>query len=225
MGCNLDLLTSFRDNCGFGLLASLKNKASHKNLEDAITSLERMMHRGAIAADGKSGDGCGLLLSMPDKFMRKIAIRDFGYDLPDLYAVAMVFSTNLDDLEVFKNICLENDLKVIFSREVPVEKDALGALALATLPKIYQIFVIPNTPLGKKRFDAMLYLSRKMIEHKLKDDVDFYIPTFSTTVIGYKGLLMPTHIKEFYIDLQDEDFKISFALFHQRFSTNTLPKW
>ena len=225
MGCNLDLLTSFRDNCGFGLLASLKNKASHRNLTDAITSLERMMHRGAIAADGKSGDGCGLLLSMPDKFMRKIASRDFGYDLPELYGVAMVFSKNKSDIEIFKNISLDNDLKVIFARQVPVNVNALGDLALATLPNIYQIFVVPNAPLGKKRFDAMLYLTRKMVEHKLLDDKDFYIPTFSSKTIAYKGLLMPTHIREFYVDLQDEDFKISFALFHQRFSTNTLPKW
>ncbi len=71
MGCNLDLLTSFKDNCGFGLMADLKNRPSHENLEDAITSLERMMHRGAVAADGKTGDGSGLLLSMPNRFMRK----------------------------------------------------------------------------------------------------------------------------------------------------------
>lgn len=225
MGCNLDLLTSFRDNCGFGLLASLDNTSTHRNLEDAITSLERMMHRGAIAADGKSGDGCGLLLSMPDGFMRKIAKNDFGIDLPELYAVAMVFSKNKTDLEVFENICNENDLKVVVCREVPVDTNALGNLALASLPQMHQIFVIPNTLIGKKRFDAMVYLSRKMIEHKLKDDKDFYIPTFSSKVIAYKGLLMPTHIKEFYVDLNDEDFTISFALFHQRFSTNTLPKW
>ena len=75
MSCNLDKLTSFKDNCGFGLLAHLKNKPTHQNLEDAITSLERMMHRGAVAADGKSGDGSGLLLSMPDKFMRKVALQ------------------------------------------------------------------------------------------------------------------------------------------------------
>ena len=91
MGCNLDLLTSFKDNCGFGLMADLNNKPSHSNLEDAIHSLERMMHRGAIAADGKTGDGSGLLLSMPDKFMRKIAKKD-GIDLPNVYAVAMIFT-------------------------------------------------------------------------------------------------------------------------------------
>ena len=122
MGCNLDLLTSFRDNCGFGLLASLKGKPTHQNLQDAITSLERMMHRGAIAADGKSGDGCGLLLSMPDNFMRKVALNN-GVDLPNMYAVAMIFAPEMKDIETFKKHCARNDLKVLFTRIVPVNKE------------------------------------------------------------------------------------------------------
>jgi glutamate synthase (NADPH/NADH) large chain len=224
MGCNLDLLTSFKDNCGFGLMADLKNRPSHGNLEDAITSLERMMHRGAVAADGKTGDGAGLLLSMPNKFMRKVASEN-GIDLPEKYAVAMIFTKDLNDINVFKEKCEENDLKVLLTREVPLEKDALGQQALETLPNIIQVFVSANALMSSKRFDAMLYLTRKECEHKLVDKKDFYIPTFSSKVIAYKGLIMPTHIKNFYIDLRDDDFKISFALFHQRFSTNTLPQW
>jgi glutamate synthase (NADPH/NADH) large chain len=224
MGCNLDLLTSFKDNCGFGLVASLKNKPTHSNLEDAIIALERMMHRGAVAADGKTGDGSGLLLSMPNGFMRKIAQKE-GVDLPDLYAVAMIFTKDLTDITVFKDYCETNDLKVVIERVVPVDTDALGQQALETLPHIIQVFVTPNSLMSSKRFDAMLYLTRKECEHKLKDKKDFYIPTFSSKVISYKGLIMPTHIKHFYVDLRDEDFKISFALFHQRFSTNTLPQW
>ncbi len=224
MGCNLDKLTSFKDNCGFGLLAHLKNKQTHQNLEDAITSLERMMHRGAIAADGKSGDGSGLLLSMPDEFMRKVAFQN-GVDLPKQYAVAFVFAKDEAQLDIFRNYCDKNDLKVVLNREVPIDTDALGEFALSILPKMVQVFVVPNTLVSAKRFDAMLYLARKEAEHHLKDEEDFYIPTFSSKVIAYKGLVMPTTIKQFYIDLNDEDFKISFALFHQRFSTNTLPKW
>jgi glutamate synthase (NADPH/NADH) large chain len=224
MGCNLDLLTSFKDNCGFGLVADLKNRPSHGNLEDAIHSLERMMHRGAVAADGKTGDGSGLLLSMPDKFMRKIAFNE-GIDLPESYAVAMIFAQEDSDLDVFIDFCEKNDLKVLLTRKVPVDTEALGEQALASLPNIVQVFVRPNSLMSSKRFDAMLYLTRKECEHKLKDKKDFYIPTFSSKVIAYKGLIMPTHIKHFYIDLRDEDFQISFALFHQRFSTNTLPKW
>ncbi len=224
MGCNLDKLTSFKDNCGFGLIAHLKNKPTHQNLEDAITSLERMMHRGAIAADGKSGDGSGLLLSMPDKFLRKIALKG-GVDLPKLYAVAFVFAKDDKQLDVFRQYCDKNDLKIVLNRDVPVDTDALGDQALSILPKMVQIFVVPNTLMSSKRFDAMLYMARKEAEHHLKDEEDFYIPTFSSKVIAYKGLVMPTTIKQFYKDLQDKDFKISFALFHQRFSTNTLPKW
>ncbi|AXH10251.1 glutamate synthase large subunit [Malaciobacter halophilus] len=224
MGSNLDLLTSFKDNCGFGLLAHLKNKPSHENLEDAITSLERMMHRGAVAADGKTGDGSGLLLSMPDYFMRKVTSEN-GIDLPERYAVAMIFTRDLKDIDVFKEFCENNDLKILMTRDVPVDTDALGQQALDTLPNIIQVFVTPSTLMSSKRFDAMLYLTRKECEHKLKDKQDFYIPTFSSKVIAYKGLIMPTHIKHFYVDLRDEDFQISFALFHQRFSTNTLPQW
>ncbi|PIF04837.1 MAG: glutamate synthase large subunit [Arcobacter sp.] len=224
MACNLDKLTSFKDNCGFGLVAHLKNKQTHQNLEDAVTSLERMMHRGAVAADGKSGDGSGLLFSIPDQFMRKVA-KQHNMDLPAQYAVAMVFSTSDTQLDTFKTFCENNDLKVVLDRKVPVDTKALGKQALSILPLISQIFVVPNTPVSAKRFEAMLYLARKEAEHALESEEDFYIPTFSSKVIAYKGLVMPTTIKQFYVDLQDEDFKISFALFHQRFSTNTLPKW
>lgn len=224
MGCNLDLLTSFKDNCGFGLMADLKNRPSHSNLEDAIHSLERMMHRGAVAADGKTGDGSGLLLSMPDYFMRKVASEN-NIDLPETYAVAMIFTKDLKDIDTFKEFCEQNDLKVLMTREVPLDTDALGKQALETLPHIIQVFVSANSLMSSKRFDAMLYLTRKECEHKLIDKKDFYIPTFSSKVISYKGLIMPTHIKKFYVDLRDDDFQISFALFHQRFSTNTLPQW
>jgi len=224
MGCNLDKLTSFKDNCGFGLVAHLKNKQTHQNLEDAITSLERMMHRGAVAADGKSGDGSGLLFSIPDQFMRKVAAQE-EIDLPKQYAVAMIFSSTEEQLKTFRSFCEKNDLKVILNRTVPVDTDALGEFALNILPTITQVFVVPETLVSAKRFEAMLYLARKEAEHALESEEDFYIPSFSSKVISYKGLVMPTTIKQFYIDLQDEDFKISFALFHQRFSTNTLPKW
>ena len=224
MGCNLDLLTSFKDNCGFGLVADMKNRPSHKNLEDAITSLERMMHRGAVAADGKTGDGSGLLVSMPDLFMRKIA-KQKDVDLPEIYAVAMIFTRDLSDIKTFKEYCENNDLKVLLTRTVPVDIDALGQQALDSLPTIIQVFVVPSTLMTSKRFDAMLYLTRKECEHKLVDKKDFYIPTFSSKVIAYKGLIMPTYIRHFYTDLKDEDFQITFSLFHQRFSTNTLPLW
>lgn len=219
-----NLFTSFKDNCGFGLLASIDNKPTHKNLEDAITSLSRMMHRGAVAADGKTGDGSGLLLSMPKSFFTQEAAKA-GIELPETYAVAMVFSNNESDFEIINSVCNNNDLEVLYTRTVPVDTEALGEQALASLPMIKQLFVAPKSPVASQRFEALVYLSRKEIEAKLIADKSFYIPSFSTSVVSYKGLVMPTHIKAFYTDLADEAFKIAFCLFHQRFSTNTLPQW
>jgi glutamate synthase (NADPH/NADH) large chain len=219
-----DLFTSFKDNCGFGLLASIDNTPSRKNLEDAITALSRMIHRGAIAADGKTGDGSGLLLSIPHAFFAKELSKE-GIDLPSTYAVAVVFSKDSHDMTVFREVCEKNDLQVLHVRNVPVNTDALGQQAIETLPSIHHVFVAPDSLMGRKRFDALLYLSRKEIEKALADQKDFYVPSFSSTVIAYKGLVMPTHLREFYTDLDDPEFAISFALFHQRFSTNTLPQW
>ncbi len=219
-----ELLRSFKDNCGFGLIANIKNKPSRKILDNAVTALERMMHRGAIAADGKTGDGSGLLLSMPDEFLREEASKN-GVELPELYAVAVVFTKDKAHIDILEEICSRNDLKVVLKRDVPIDINALGDQAIQTLPHIVQVFIVPNSIMARKRFDALLYLSRKEVEHKLIEDKSFYIPSMSSKLISYKGLVMPTHIKEFYKDLQHPKFKISFSLFHQRFSTNTLPEW
>jgi len=219
-----DLLRSFKDNCGFGLVANIKNKASHKVLDDAVTALERMMHRGAVAADGKTGDGSGLLLSIPDEFIRSEAFA-MGVELPKQFAVASLFTKDKAHLDVIEKVCENNDLKIVCRRDVPVDTAALGDQALESLPHIVQLFITPNSIMATNRFDALLYLSRKESEHKLIDDKNFYIASMSSKVLSYKGLVMPTHIKEFYKDLQNENFKISFSLFHQRFSTNTLPEW
>ena len=218
-----DLLRSFKDNCGFGLVANIKNKASKSVLDDAVTALERMMHRGAVAADGKTGDGSGLLLSMPEEFIRATASEN-GVELPTQFAVASVFTKNRDHLETIDQICCNNDLKVVMVRDVPIDTNALGDQAIASLPNIIQLFITPNSIMATNRFDALLYLSRKECEHAIEDR-DFYIASMSSKVLSYKGLVMPTHIKEFYKDLQNDSFKISFSLFHQRFSTNTLPEW
>ncbi len=220
----MDLLTSFKDNCGFGLLASIDNKPTHENVEDAIIALERMMHRGAIAADGKSGDGSGLLFGMPTEFMRQEAEK-LGVSLPKQFAVGMLFLQGKKQKIKIDEICAKNDLKVQLYREVPVDTKALGEQALAKMPQITQIFLSPNSIIASKRFEAMLYLTRRELESTFKEEKDFYIPSLSSSVISYKGLVMPTHIKEFYKDLASPEFKVGFALFHQRFSTNTLPEW
>lgn len=220
-----NLAEQFKDNCGFGLLAQLNNQPSHQILQDAMRALSRMMHRGAIAADGKTGDGSGLLCSMPQRFMRAVA-EEAGISLPEQYAVATLFlSDEKAQLRVFGDFCEKNDLAVQLVRAVPLNTDALGEYALRTLPKIVQIFVVPNALIATKRFDALLYLTRKEVENALADAPDFYISSFSRSLISYKGLVMPTYIARLFPDLQDKRFEISFAMFHQRFSTNTLPRW
>ena len=119
----MDLLRSFKDNCGFGLLASIDNIPTHQNVEDAIMALERMMHRGAIAADGKSGDGSGLLFGMPVEFMRKVAQQE-GVALPEQFAVGMLFMQEEGQKQVIDEICEKNDLKVLLYREVPINTNA-----------------------------------------------------------------------------------------------------
>ncbi|MEN7548511.1 glutamate synthase large subunit [Rapidithrix thailandica] len=219
-----ELLTANRDNCGCGLIANFKNIPSRQMTLDSIEALSRMIHRGAIAADGKSGDGSGFLFSLPHRFMIRVA-EMHGYDLPEKYAVAMLFITSEEQINTFTEYCEKNDLRVLFYRKVPVNTSVLGQQALDALPQITQAFVVPNSLMSTKRFSALLYLTRKEVEHELEDDEDFYIASFSDSLISYKGLVMPTMLKDFYLDLQEDDFEISFGLFHQRFSTNTLPRW
>ncbi|PLY03986.1 MAG: glutamate synthase large subunit [Desulfuromonas sp.] len=215
----------FRDNCGFGLLASMHNEPSHQLLEDAVRALSRMMHRGAIAADGKTGDGCGILCSMPIEFMRKVAAEQ-GTSLPETFAVGTLF---LDDperqKELFAAACEKNDLQVVLFRDVPMDEGALGDYARERLPQIVQAFVVPHQLIATKRFEALLYLTRREIEKALADEREFYITNLSCTLIAYKGLVMPDHLQQLYPDLSDPEFATSLVLFHQRFSTNTLPQW
>lgn len=220
-----NLAEQFRDSCGFGLIAQLNNRPDHEILQDAMQALSRMMHRGAVAADGKSGDGSGLLCSIPQRFMHAVA-EEAGISLPEQYAVATLFLSDEDaQLKVFDEFCTTNDLRVLFVREVPLRTDVLGAYALQKLPKIIQAFVVPDALIATKRFDALIYLTRKEVEKALADAPDFYISSFSRTLVSYKGLVMPTYLAHLFPDLEDERFEISFALFHQRFSTNTLPQW
>ena len=221
----MNLAERFHDNCGFGLLAHIHNQPSHQLLQDAIKSLSRMMHRGAIAADGKTGDGSGLLCSMPIRFMRKVA-EESGISLPKQFAIATLFLSDPEtQLQIFQKQCEKNDMSILLTRVVPLDTDALGEYALQRLPNIVQLFVVPAALIATHRFDALIYLTRKEMEQQLREDPDFYIASFSRTLVSYKGLVMPTYIDKLFPDLQSEDFEISFAMFHQRFSTNTLPQW
>lgn len=219
-----ELIHAFRDSCGCGVLSHIHAKPSRSITEDSLEALSRMIHRGAIAADGKSGDGCGILLAMPDAFMRKIA-KQHKFDLPEKYAVGTIFFTEQEQKIKFEDLLEQYDLKLLFYRKVPIHKDSLGKLAIQTLPDITHAFIVPNSPMATQDFEKYLYLVRRIAEREIKGEKEFYIASLSPYVISYKGLIKPDLLKDFYDDLQQPDFCTSFAMFHQRFSTNTLPRW
>ena len=219
-----------RDNCGFGLIAQMDGKPSHWLLSTAIGALARLTHRGAVAADGKTGDGCGLLLKKPDSFLRAAA-REQGFALKDQYAVGMVF-LNPDSKKAKKaRKTLEAELKkeglaVLGWREVPTDPSACGEEALKTRPQVEQIFINAADGMDEITFERHLYIARRRTEKAIEasDDV-FYLPSLSSKVISYKGLVMPANLPVFYQDLNNPAMESALAVFHQRFSTNTWPQW
>ncbi|MDG1012222.1 MAG: glutamate synthase large subunit [Luminiphilus sp.] len=219
----------FRDNCGFGLIAHIKGQPSHRLLETAIESLTCMTHRGGIAADGKTGDGCGLLLQMPDSFMRAEAQKHFSKDLGRHYAVGMIFMGAEAAAQSASKTALEsalaaNELEVVGWREVPLNPEVCGEIALDQLPHIEQVF-IDAEKLDHAQVTAKLFMARRQAEIAMADDSDFYICSLSDQVLSYKGLVMPADLARFYPDLNDERLETAICVFHQRFSTNTLPRW
>jgi glutamate synthase (NADPH/NADH) large chain len=218
-----------KDNCGFGLIAHMEGEASHKLVRTAISSLARMSHRGGIAADGKTGDGCGLLLQKPEEFFQAIA-RENGWSLGGRYGVGMLFlsqDSSRDEAarKITEDELQKESLSVLGWREVPVDISVLGELALQTMPRIVQ--VVFNGPFGwgSKDLERRLYMVKRKIEKQIQDDPDFYIASLSNLVIIYKGLCRPVDLPLFYPDLADIRLQSAICLFHQRFSTNTLPKW
>jgi len=218
-----------KDNCGFGLIAQMDDRPSHWLVQTAIHALERLTHRGAVAADGKTGDGCGLLMKKPDTFLRRIAA-EAGITLGERYAVGQVFLNTDPHKAQRARTLLEDELRrqglaPLGWREVPTDPAALGEQALATCPRIEQIFIAAPDELDEAAIDRKLYVARRRTEKALADDPTFYVPSLSSRVISYKGLVMPAYLPVFYRDLQSDDLASSLAVFHQRFSTNTLPEW
>jgi glutamate synthase (NADPH/NADH) large chain len=218
-----------RDNCGFGLIAQMDDKPSHWLVQTAIESLARMTHRGGISADGKSGDGCGILLKKPDAFMREEAAR-LGFKLGELYAVGVVFLSQDKALAARARETLEREIRVegldfLGWRVLPTDPTQLGRQALEKLPVIEHAYVNAPAGMDARHFDTKLYIARRRTEKQLADDATFYIPTLSSQVLSYKGLMMPEDLPRFYLDLQDARLASSQCVFHQRFSTNTFPEW
>ncbi len=229
MSAGLYRLDEFKDNCGFGLIAHQQGEASHRLLQTAIQALTCMTHRGGIAADGKTGDGCGLLLQKPDTFLREVAREALDVDLPGQYAVgAVMLSPDGDKREQAKKVFAEElarrELKVVGWRENPTDSSCLGEIALRSLPNFEHVFVVSDG-LDEPQFNASLFIAKRCIENRLLEDKSFYIASLSANVLCYKGLMMPVDLPVFYKDLADPRLETAICVFHQRFSTNTMPQW
>jgi glutamate synthase (NADPH/NADH) large chain len=220
-----------RDSCGFGLIANLDDQPSHWLVRTAITSLNRLTHRGAIAGDGKTGDGCGLLLKKPEGFLRAVAA-EAGIELAEKFASGLIFLNRDPALAQAARAAVEaqlerQGLELAGWRIVPVNPQACGTQALKTLPHIEQVFVNCRlSDIDEASLNRKLYMARRIAEKEIQQkDPVFYVPSLSATTIVFKGMVMPQHLTQFYPDLQDERLEASVAVFHQRFSTNTLPQW
>ena len=224
-----------KDSCGFGLIASIDDKPSHWLVKTSIDALARLTHRGAVAADGKSGDGCGLLLKKPDEFLRARAA-DLGIECARRYAVGLVFTSPFDgETEYSKQVICgkitEQGLEVAGWREVPIDPGACGEEALKSLPAIYHVYVNAPEDMSRTDFNRLLYFARraagKAFEAQDNQRINdyYYISSMSNDVLSYKGLVTPENLPVFYPDLNDPGLESAICVFHQRFSTNTWPQW
>ena len=217
-----------RDNCGFGLIANMDDKPSSWIIDTSIEALNRLKHRGAVSDDGKSSDGCGLLIKKPDEFFHHCA-KEIGIELGSNYAFGTIFmpknkSNHKKIKETFFFQIKKLGMEVLGWRSVPINKKVCGKDALASLPDIQQIIISAPDNLHENEFEKKLYVARLQVE-KILNEPDLYVCSMSSKVISYKGLIVSENIQKFYPDLVHKKMKTSLCVFHQRFSTNTLPQW
>jgi glutamate synthase (ferredoxin) len=218
------------DACGVGFVASLTGHASHAILDTALEALGNLLHRGAVDADGLTGDGAGVLTQLPRKlFAREIERRGFLRPNPEDIAAGMLFLPRPDDAaaacrRIVEQVLERFGLLVYYWRRVPVDETALGAKGARTAPRIEQV-LIGRQHVEPFEFEQVLYLTRKEVERQTSEVKGFYIPSLSSRTIVYKGLMIATQLAGFYGDLRDQDYETRMAIFHQRYSTNTFPNW
>jgi glutamate synthase (NADPH) large chain len=225
--------SSERDNCGVGLVCAIDGQPRREVVELAIKALKAVWHRGAVDADGKTGDGAGILLSVPQDFFIN-QVKNTGHTpRPGPIAVGQVFlpRTDLGAQEAARTIVESEALRFGFYiygwRQVPVNTSVIGEKANATRPEIEQIMLSPPPGLEGEALERALYLCRKRIEKKVAASAinEFYICSLSARSLIYKGMFLAESIDAFYPDLRDERFSAAVAIFHQRYSTNTFPQW
>ena len=224
-----------KDNCGIGLIASIKGEKTHDIVKKGIEILVNLTHRGAVGSDTKTGDGAGILFQIPHEFF-SIECDNLGIDLPNegKYGVGMVFLPKETAIGrqcegIIERVAEEEGQKVLGWRSVPKDNRLIGETAKGSEPVIKQIFIESNAE-TQEEFERKLYIVRKRAEYEVKrilgNEADcFYICSLSSKKIIYKGMLLAEQIKGFYLDLNDVNFKSAIALVHQRYSTNTFPTW
>ncbi|MBM6775405.1 glutamate synthase large subunit [Olsenella profusa] len=226
------------DACGIGAIAHLKGQRSHQTLDDALSVLVNLEHRGGKGLERNTGDGAGVLFQVPHRFFRKEAQKE-GHLLPDEgdYGVAMLFFPHDDPAgvaaakRVFEEGCAQTGVPLMFWREVPVDPHDLGSTAQACMPTIYQAFLRrPEDVAAGMDFERRLYVCRRTIERAADKNPAlagkiFYVCSMSSRTIVYKGMLVATQMRRFYLDLNDAAVETALALVHSRYSTNTTPSW
>ncbi|KAK9125021.1 hypothetical protein Scep_013867 [Stephania cephalantha] len=231
---NLEDIISERGACGVGFIANLENKASHEIVKDALTALGCMEHRGGCGADNDSGDGSGVMTSIPWDLFNNWADKQGLASLDKLHTgVGMIFlpqddSSMKEAKKVITDIFVQEGLEVLGWRPVPVNASIVGYYAKETMPNIQQVFVQIPKEENIDDIERELYICRKLIERSTKSEKwadALYFCSLSNQTIVYKGMLRSEVLGQFYYDLQSELFKSSFAIYHRRYSTNTSPRW
>ena len=219
------------DGCGIGFVADMHGRSSHDIVADGIRALANLAHRGAVSADGVSGDGAGILTQIPKRmFAAELDIAEDDAQIDQLAVGMMFIPASTDRAEA--RACIEAQIKrsqlsILGWRDVPLAMDALGQLARAECPSIEQVIIGRPDGLDDDAFERTLYLTRRRIEKAFEESGRglIYIPSFSSRTIAYKGLVAAPQLDAFYLDLAHPDYQSAIAVFHQRYSTNTMPKW
>ena len=225
------------DSCGVGFVCNINGKKSHDIINKGIEVLNRLKHRGAVGADPKTGDGAGILIQIPHKFLLK-ECRKIGISLPEpgVYGTGSVFLPPDETRQKFcrdllEKIIQEEGQELLGWRDVPTEPSVIGKGARNSMPFVSQVFIKRNKNLKSQiDFERKLYVIRKQIENTIRVSSGqkgffFYITNLSSRTLCYKGLLMPTQLRDFFPDLQDESVESAICLIHSRHSTNTFPTW
>jgi glutamate synthase (NADPH) large chain len=226
-----------KDSCGVGFIADIKGRKSHKIVEDALTILLNLEHRGAVGADPRAGDGAGILVQVPHKFFAKKA-RELGFALPapGHYAVGALFLPHdaqwrAEIMDTYAAVAAQEGMGLLGWRDVPTDNSTLGETVKPTEPKHVQVFLARGGKIASEdEFERRLYILRKTISRALysrreRSTSHYYPVSISCRTLIYKGMFLADQLGTYYPDLHDPDFESALALVHQRFSTNTFPTW